>query len=194
MSSERKENVLQRGDHKYCVYYLTGVVHLILKDTTVVLCEGIIDANIKPIRIEKRIIKEGNIDLSYSVYKTEPTIIVFDNYYGEDAEGCAQIFQEKFKDKLNSKYVLGRFNLFEADRVWGETFIRSRKSFSVALFGKSKQEILDFAVDFLDESDSNFAFIKGNGFEEKTVEVVRNDTLEELAGMVYVYINDNLIL
>lgn len=172
----KKEKVIERGDNKYPAYYITGPVSDRIGKHLVLVSNNIVASNIKPIKVANKTFEYYDIELPVSVYKIEPAIIAFDNLYGKNFNDNMRLFKKRFKRKLKCKYILGRFNLFAIGRKYQtDKALEAEKGFCVALFGKSEQEILDFTVDFLELSGSQYAFIKGDVFDAPIVQVGENE-------------------
>lgn len=171
-----KEHDVTIGTQKFRVAYTCGFPHVMKRSYIRIINENIIEATLAPVEVNERTLTGMTVKYNEAIYKEEPSIIVFHTYNSPPVAEDLKIFREQFRDKLKTNYVLGYFGRYNSGfYIRDDNYLETGKAFSVALFGKTEQEIINFALEFIVATNRRGADIKGANFPTALVEIKRYD-------------------
>lgn len=163
-------------DIEYFITAGSGFPYLVTANHTFIDAYDIFDSNINPVQIvRKKSVAEGKY--TEAVYHSNPLILVFYSYKDFNIFSDISIFNTHFKSSLNCDYVIGFFNHSSGFFPNNESYMSANKCFSVALFNKTLDEIIDFAVSYVHKTKRIGALIVGKNLTSDTITVESDEFL-----------------
>lgn len=160
----------------YSVTAGSGFPCLVTAKHTFIDANNILESNINPVQIIKNN-SAGDGKYIEAVYRSNPTIVVFYSYKAPDIVSDIRVFNDNYKEDLNTDYVLGIFNHCGGSFSNGISFMDSNKCFSIALFNKTQDEAIDFAINYVHKTKRIGALIVGKNLAFDTIRVESDEYL-----------------
>jgi len=158
-------------------YFVTGgsgFPEVVTANNTFIDANNILGSSINPVKIiNKKSVEEGKY--TEAVYHFHPIKVVFYSLKDMETVWDISIFNEYFKNSLHCDYVLGIFNHCSGLFPNKTPYMSANKCFSVALFNKTQDEAIDFAISYIHKTNRIGALIVGKELTSATITVVNDE-------------------
>lgn len=143
----------------YCIYEVSGFPYCITENNIIIDAQNTLLSKIHSTELNRW----QNHSMSENICDDEPLMVVFYSFNAPSIHDDLALFNRSYANKLDCSYVIGHFNNFSAQLSNEIEYMKNEKCFSIALFNKSKEEVIDFAVSYIQDTKRVGALVVKKG-------------------------------